>query len=479
MTVPAPLKQMMPLRFLPAVLILFGVLMQSVPGAWAAEPVLVIGDDLDYPPYSFLDEQGEPAGFSVELARAVAEEMGYRAEFRPGTWQDTVEALEKGDIDVISGMFYSPARARRFAFSVKHSVARGDVFVRRETVVESLEDLRGHMVVVQDGDIVGETLAAMNLGISFIRVPTVEEGLRLVEEGRADYGAFTRATGHYLIRNRDIRGLTAAGLDFSSNDYAMAVTRDKADLLYGINEALLVLNSTGRYQEIYDRWLGVYEELSLRSMVLRYLWAVILLLVIGGAGAAWIVVLRRTVEQKTSQLRETNQDLEANYEELTAIEEELRVQYEELVQSRDRLMGSEQKMAAIIGALPDILFVFDRDGRYLECTNLDPERMVYSPEQLKEMTIEQVLPGGQGRMGLEKIRESLETGPAQFPGICTGYQGENPLLRNAPDATFRGLRGGYFPGNNREDGGFPGTEAGKGTAGDHAPLCRGRNPYNR
>ena len=410
MTFPSPLNKTMPLRLLIALLILLGILLQVPAGVLAAKPVLVIGDDLDYPPYSFLDERGEPAGFSVELARAVVEEMGYQAEFRPGTWQETVEALEQGEIDIISGMFYSPSRARRFSFSVKHSVARGDVFVRSGTEVDSLEDLRGRMVVVQEGDIVGETLAAMNLGISFVRVPTVEEGLRLVEEGRADYGAFTRATGHYLIRNRDIRGLRAAGLDFSSNDYAMAVTREKADLLYGINDALLVLNSTGRYQEIYDRWLGVYEEQSLRSVMLRYLWIGVLLLVLGGAAVAWILLLRRTVDQRTRQLMQTNQDLEANYEELTAIEEELRSQYEELTQSRDRLMGSEQKMAAIIGALPDILFVFDRDGRYLECTNLDPGRMVYTPEQLKEMTIEQVLPGEQGRLGLEKIRESLKTG---------------------------------------------------------------------
>jgi len=45
---------------------------------------VVVGGDRDYPPYEFLDSNGQPAGFNVDLTRAIAKVMGMRVEFRLG-----------------------------------------------------------------------------------------------------------------------------------------------------------------------------------------------------------------------------------------------------------------------------------------------------------------------------------------------------------------------------------------------------------
>ena len=60
--------------------------------------VVVFGDDLHYPPFSFRDAQGQPAGFSVELAMAVGELMGWEVRFDLDHWSRVVDKLESAKL---------------------------------------------------------------------------------------------------------------------------------------------------------------------------------------------------------------------------------------------------------------------------------------------------------------------------------------------------------------------------------------------
>jgi ABC-type amino acid transport substrate-binding protein len=60
-----------------------GIMAQSSEmNAQSEKPKLIFGDDINYPPFSYLDENGQPAGFNVELAKAIGEVMGYQVEVR-------------------------------------------------------------------------------------------------------------------------------------------------------------------------------------------------------------------------------------------------------------------------------------------------------------------------------------------------------------------------------------------------------------
>src|SRR6185369_14562506 len=54
----------------------------------ASKPVVIVGGDRDYPPYEFLDKNGQPAGYNVDLTRAIADVMGMKVEFRFGGWSE-------------------------------------------------------------------------------------------------------------------------------------------------------------------------------------------------------------------------------------------------------------------------------------------------------------------------------------------------------------------------------------------------------
>ena len=105
---------------------------------------VIVGGDRDYPPYEFLDKDGQPAGYNVELTRAIAEVMGMKVEFRLGGWSEMRRALQNGKVDVLQGMSWSEERASEVDFSLPHTIVNHAVFARRDSpTVNSLDELRG------------------------------------------------------------------------------------------------------------------------------------------------------------------------------------------------------------------------------------------------------------------------------------------------------------------------------------------------
>src|SRR6056297_2361309 len=78
--------------------------------------LLIVGGDASYPPFEWLDEEGLPRGFNVELIRLLAEPAGVEVDFRLGDWPDTLVALDAGQIDVVP-MFVSDERRQRYRFT--------------------------------------------------------------------------------------------------------------------------------------------------------------------------------------------------------------------------------------------------------------------------------------------------------------------------------------------------------------------------
>ncbi len=115
---------------------------------------IIVGGDLNYPPYEYLDETGNPAGYNVDITRAIAREMGLNVEIRLGAWSEQVQALENGKIDILQGMFYSPARDLKFDFTQPHTVSHYVSVVRKGEgeAPSSINELKNKRIVVQKED---------------------------------------------------------------------------------------------------------------------------------------------------------------------------------------------------------------------------------------------------------------------------------------------------------------------------------------
>ncbi|MFP3871211.1 MAG: PAS domain S-box protein, partial [Syntrophobacteria bacterium] len=270
---------------------------------------IIVGGDHNYPPYEYLDEKGRPAGYNVELTRAIAREMGLDIEIRLAPWAEIVQALEKGEIDAIQGMFYSPVRDLKFDFTQPHAVNHYVGVVRKGEgdPPASIAELKGKSIVLQRGDIIHNYLVKNGLGDHVSLVETQEDVLLELAEGRYDCALAVRISSLHLIEKKRWNNLVLGYRPFVSMEYCYAVPNNHKALLAQFSEGLKVLEENGEYRRIHEKWLGVYKEDPLSLIrALRYLVMVLIPLALLFLGFfLWSWFLRRQVAEKTRDLQES------------------------------------------------------------------------------------------------------------------------------------------------------------------------------
>ena len=272
---------------------------------------IVIGGDDSYPPYEYLDDKGRPAGYNVDLTRALAREMGLDIEIRLGPWTEIRERLVQGEIDALQGMFYSTRRDLTFDFTSPHTINHYVGIVRRGegTPPETLADLAGKRVAVQRGDIMQEFLAEMRFQGTVCLVDEQEKALRELAEGRYDCILATRLTAMHWIKMHGWNTLVVGWRPILSPGYGYAAMPHSKALLAELGEGLKVLEETGEYRRIHEKWLGVHEHLGMTiTSILRWIaiffTPMLLLLLIF---FLWTWSLRRQVTARTAALQRSEE----------------------------------------------------------------------------------------------------------------------------------------------------------------------------
>jgi len=272
---------------------------------------LIVGGDRNYPPFEFLDKNGEPSGYNVDLTRAIARELDLDIEIRLGEWAHMVDMLERGEIDVLQGMLYSSNREKLFDFSQAHTVNHYVLVSRSDNIPlpETVEELRGKPVVVQEGDIMHDFALEHGLQDTLITVPDQEKAMSLVSEGVFDYAVAGRLTAFYLIEKNGWKNLVLGKQPLLSPEYSFAVKNGQRELLSHFSEGLAIIEESGEYRKIYDDWLGVYEPLPPSFWdVFRYILFIIAPLLFAlMIFFLWTRSLRRQVARRTTELQKSEE----------------------------------------------------------------------------------------------------------------------------------------------------------------------------
>ena len=296
---------------------------------------IIVGGDRDYPPYEFIDKNGQPSGYNVELTRAIAEVMGMKVEFRLGGWSEMRTALQSGRVDVLQGMSYSEERAGEVDFSLPHTIVNHAVFARSDSPnINSMAELEGKTVAVHRSGIMHDYLVKKGFSGKLVLTDTPADALRQLAAGKTDYAIVAIVPGMYIIRELKLTNLLPVVRNVATHRYCYAVDKGNTELLSRFNEGLAILKKTGQYQLIYNKWLGVLEpqDVDLRTIAKYAAVVVVPLVLLLGGFALWSRTLHRQVALRTA-------DLTREIAERRHAEEELRLNQQQLLQA--------DKMAAL------------------------------------------------------------------------------------------------------------------------------------
>lgn len=216
---------------------------------------LRVGLDASFPPFEMINGNEEIVGLDVDIARAIAADLGVEAEFVNIGFDGLYDALLARRVDVVlSGLPYDPRWTEDVAYTHNYFNA-GQMLVTRvdEDSIDTVEDVAGHPVAIEWGsqaDMEGRRLAREIDGITLLRQESAEAALEVLFSGEADAAIVDAVSGARAFP----RGLKI--VTYVSDDwYVGAVHIESQALLEAVNQSLTRLNESGEMAHMQAEWL--------------------------------------------------------------------------------------------------------------------------------------------------------------------------------------------------------------------------------
>jgi polar amino acid transport system substrate-binding protein len=232
------------------------------------------GFDKDFPPYSYIDDNGETTGLDVELAQAVCEYYGWKYEPVPINWDAKDAELKSGSIDCIwSGFTKTPAREKEYLFSDTYSINKQMIMVKEDSDIKTLADLKGKKVGVQSATSADDMLQApeeeggrKELTDTFDELKeydTYTSAINDLAAGAIDAIAIDVTTGDYQMTK--VKGLKYLDEELGDEVYAIGFRPKDKELCEKVNAALKALAEDGTMKKIatQDKYSEIYENLTM------------------------------------------------------------------------------------------------------------------------------------------------------------------------------------------------------------------------
>ena len=221
--------------------------------------VLRIGVDPTFPPFAAA-EGAETWGFDIDLARALAAEMGLEPQFTYFGYDGLYDALATRQVDVlISALVVAPERTADVAYTDSYFDAGQVLIVPAGSAISGENDLNGRTLAVELGalgHVAAQEWQRRRPELVVATYGSVDEALAAVADIAADSALVDGVGGRLYLRDHEASGLTRINPPVVPEPYAMAVRIGERTLHRRLNEALTELERSGRLEEIAHQWLG-------------------------------------------------------------------------------------------------------------------------------------------------------------------------------------------------------------------------------
>jgi len=235
------------------------------------EDRLIVAMELAYPPFETKDAAGEPAGVSVDFAKALGAYLGREAEIVNTAWDGLIPSLQTGKADlVISSMTITEKRKEEVDFSDPYANAVLAILANKDSGVSSIDDLNqpGKKVAVKTGS-TGFFYAQDNLkNAEIIALADESACVTEVTQGKADGFLYDQLT---IYRNNQMNPETTVAIfiPFQNVEYwGAALQKGNTELLNGVNSFIKKYAEEGGFEELSEKYMAeerkAFDELGFK-----------------------------------------------------------------------------------------------------------------------------------------------------------------------------------------------------------------------
>jgi len=361
--------------------------------------ITVVMDD-DYPPYVFRDPSGQVQGLLIDQWALWSQRTGVEVKVQAMDWAKAQKVMLAGQADVIDTIFETEDRKALYDFSAPYARIEVPIFFHQSiSGIVDIPSLKGFTVGVKEGDACVERLHRQ--GIDTLHAYNSYTAITAAAvAGEVRVFCVDQPPALYLLSQLGVASKFRRSMPLYSGEFHRAVRKGDTAMLALVADGFSRITDAER-RELDQKWFGSGLGIDGESGLTRYGDRVLLGLAgvaaVVGLLAAWNLMLRRRVATRTSALSRSLAALEA-------------AQHE-----------SEQTLAklnATLGAIPDLMFEVDVEGRYFDYRAANPAQLLAPPEVFLGRTVSEVMPAAVAQNVLAALRQAATGGSSTGTQVC-------------------------------------------------------------
>ena len=266
------------------------------------EPLLFLGNQ-NLPPMVYL-EDNTPKGVVVDIVKALEKKTGRSIIIKPMNWAEAQSMVEQGNADALIQINETEERKKIFDFSEPLLESEFSIFtLSGRTGISGIADISGLRVGVEEKGFPSVVLQSNPL-INLVRVPTLSEAFKMLEEGNLDVVIADEWVGSYILADKKINDVVVVGAPIAKLSSSIAVKKGDTELLAEINNGLNAIKEDGTYQQILKKWQTKEVVFLTQEQILmnQYeTWFFILILLLCVSVIWWGLLIRQLSKTKKAE----------------------------------------------------------------------------------------------------------------------------------------------------------------------------------
>jgi signal transduction histidine kinase len=218
----------------------------------------------NYPPYNFLNEEGNPVGFNIDILNAIKKVSNVDIEIVAGDWNKINAALEKGEIQGIAGAHYPGNNDDNYIYTrsviqTSHSFLYNSKHIKRFKP-ELLRSSKNPKVVLWENDVLTYYVRSINPNAQFIYVSSYQQLLDSLDRKDVTCAFAQKITAIYYAEKSGRDYIYSGTSRTLERNMGFKISNQSPQLASVLNDGLEVIMSNGDYQRIYDKWIEPYDK---------------------------------------------------------------------------------------------------------------------------------------------------------------------------------------------------------------------------
>ena len=219
---------------------------------------LVVATSPDWPPYEYIDDEGNVTGTDVLMAKWMAEQLGVELELQEMAFDACLAAVAMGDVDmVVAGLTYDEERTNAMDLTgIYWNEGDQGLLVKKGAGAgyNSAEAFNGKTVAAQNGTNQQIMVEEQLTGATLELITKIPDGVNMVKNGRVDALAVPKTVYDSILAENDDLEIAEFAFDFEGGNYIASVKGEQA-LTDKIQELIDQINEDGLYQQWVDEIL--------------------------------------------------------------------------------------------------------------------------------------------------------------------------------------------------------------------------------